>query len=163
MVQCSAGRTLRAGESTRFRIVARVADDVRGTVSNTVNASSSQPDPNPRNNTDRARITVTPPVQPQVPEVDPPGRIKDQGVTELYSERPPTNAGQRARVQVNCVPRVQRMPRGDYSYCRLETRADGSLWIVVSSSTPLRITVRLTAPAVPGYSAMDVTYRYSTG
>ncbi len=161
-VQCSAGRTLAAGESTTFRLVARVATDVRGKVSNTAIGSSSQRDPDPSNNRDSATITVTPPTQPQVPEVDPPDKIKDRGPTELYEERPPTNAGQRARVQVSCVPIVQRIPRGDYEYCRVETRADGSIWIVVPGSTPLDITVRLTAPAVPGYSKMDIAYRYST-
>jgi len=30
-------------------------------------------------------------------------------------------------------------------------------------ATPLQITVRLTAPAVPGYSKMDITYAYTTG
>jgi hypothetical protein len=142
--------------------VARVASDVRGKVSNVAVGSSSQRDPDPSNNRDRSTITVTPPTQPQVPVVDPPDRIKDRGQTELYDERPPTNAGQRARVQVSCVPLVQRAPRGDFEYCRLETRADGSIWIVVSGTTPLSITVRLTAPAVTGYSAMDITYRYST-
>ena len=164
-VQCSAGRTLTAGESTSFRLVARVSADVRGKITNTVVGSSSQRDPDPSNNRDSTRITVTdptPPTQPQVPLVDPPGKIKDNGATELYEERPETNAGQRARVQVSCVPVVQRTPRGDYSYCRLETRADGSIWIVVPGTTPLSITVRLTAPAVPGYSKMDIAYRYST-
>ena len=61
------------------------------------------------------------------------------------------------------MPQMQRAPRGDFNYCTLETRADGSIWIVVPGTTPLAITVRLTAPAVPGYSKMDVTYRYSTG
>ena len=161
-VQCSAGRTLQAGDSTTFRLVARVASDVRGSLSNTAVGSSSQRDPDPSNNRDRITITVTPPVQPQVPEVDPPSDIKDRGPTELYEERPPTNAGQRARVQVSCVPQVQRIVRGDYAYCRLETRADGSIWIVVPGTTPLDITVRLTAPAVPGYAKMDISYRYST-
>lgn len=161
-VQCSAGRTLTAGESTTFRLVARVATSVRGKVTNTAAGSSSQRDPDPSNNRDSTTITVTPPTQPQVPLIDPPDKIKDSGATELYEERPPTNAGQRARVQVSCVPVVQRIPRGDYSYCRLETRADGSIWIVVPGTTPLSITVRLTAPAVPGYSKMDIAYRYST-
>jgi uncharacterized repeat protein (TIGR01451 family) len=161
-VQCSAGRTLTAGQSTTFRLVARVASDLRGKVSNVAVGSSSQRDPDPSNNRDSSTITVTPPTQPQVPVVDPPDKIKDRGQTELYEERPPTNAGQRARVRVSCVPLVQRTPRGDFEYCRLETRADGSIWIVVQGTTPLDITVRLTAPAVPGYSTMDITYRYST-
>jgi hypothetical protein len=125
--------------------------------------SSSQRDPDPSNNRGSSTITITPPTQPQVPVVDPPDEIKDRGQTELYEERPPTNAGQRARVQVSCMPQMQRAPRGDFNYCTLETRADGSIWIVVPGTTPLAITVRLTAPAVPGYSKMDVTYRYSTG
>jgi uncharacterized repeat protein (TIGR01451 family) len=162
-VQCSAGRTLKAGESTTFRLVARVASDLRGDVRNVVVASSSQPDPNPDNNRDRATITVSPPIREQVPTIDPPVRIKDRGETELYDRQPPTNAGQEARVQVTCTPVVMRLPRGDYSYCRTQTRADGSIWIVVPGTTPLNITVRLTAPAVPGYSRMDVTYRYRTG
>lgn len=161
-VQCSAGRTLKAGQSTTFRLVARVAPDVRGEVRNAAVASSSQPDPDPANNRDRDTITVTPPTQQQVPLVDPPERIKDRGTTKLYDEQPPTNAGQRARVQVSCIPLVQRIPRGDYAYCRLQTRADGSIWIVVPGTTPLNITVRLTAPAVPGYSKLDVAYRYTT-
>jgi len=161
-VQCSAGQTLAAGESTTFRLVARVADDVRGKVSNVAVGSSSQRDPDRSNNRDSATITVTPPTQPQVPVVDPPDKIKDRGPTELYEERPPTNAGQRARVQVSCVPIVQRIPRGDYEYCRLETRGDGSIWIIVPGTTPLDVTVRLTAPAVTGYSKMDIAYRYST-
>ena len=45
---------------------------------------------------------------------------------------------------------------------RAQTPADGSIWIVVPGTTPLSITVRLTAPAVPGYSKMDIAYRYST-
>ena len=161
-VQCSAGRTLAAGESTTFRLVVRIGADVRGKVTNAASGSSSQRDPDPSNNRDSTSITVTPPVQPQVPVIEPPGKINDRGPTKLYEERPPTNAGQRARVQVSCLPLVQRIPRGDYSYCRLETRADGSIWIVVPGTTPLSITVRLTAPAVPGYSAMDIAYRYST-
>jgi uncharacterized repeat protein (TIGR01451 family) len=161
-IQCSADRTLRSGESITFRLVARVASDVRGDVTNTVVASSSQPDPDPSNNRDRETITVTPPIRDQVPTIDPPDRIKDRGETELYDRQPPTNAGQDARVQVTCKPVVTRIPRGDYSYCRLQTRADGSIWIVVPGTTPLDITVRLTAPAVPGFTKMDVTYRYST-
>lgn len=161
-VQCSAGRTLQAGESTTFRLVARVAADVRGSVSNAAVGSSSQRDPDPSNNRDSTTITVTPPVQPQIPEVDPPDDIKDRGPTEIYEERPPTNAGQRARVQVSCVPAVQRVARGDFAYCRVETRTDGSIWIIVPGTTPLDITVRLTAPAVPGYAKMDISYRYST-
>ncbi len=161
-VQCSAGRTLQAGKSTTFRLVVRVASDVRSEVRNTVVASSSQRDPDPSNNRDRAMIDVTPPTKQQVPLVDPPDRIKDRGPTELYEERPPTNAGLRATVQVTCQPILPRIPRGDYAYCRLETRTDGSIWLVVPGTTPLNVTVRLTAPAVPGYSRMDVTYRYST-
>ena len=161
-MQCSAGRTLTEGESTTFRLVVRVGSDVRGKVTNTAVGSSSQRDPDPSNNRDSTSISVTPPTKPQVPLIDPPGKIKDSGATELYEERPPTNAGQRARVQVSCVPVVQRIPRGDYAYCRLETRSDGSIWIVVPGTTPLSITVRLTAPAVPGYSKMDIAYRYST-
>ena len=161
-IQCSAGRTLKAGQSTTFTIVARVAADLRGDVRNFVVASSSQRDPDPSNNRDRVTITVTPPIQEQVPTVDPPERIKDRGATKLYDKRPPTNAGQRARVQVTCQPVVQRTPRGDFSYCRLETRSDGSIWIVVPRAVPLDITVRLTAPAVSGFSRMDIAYRYST-
>ncbi len=163
IVQCSAGRTLGAGESTRFRIVARVGADVRGTVPNTVIASSSQPDPRPSNNRDRVSITVIPALQDQVPLVEPPRRIKDRGLTELFAKRPPTNAGQAARVQVTCQPLVQRQPRGDFEYCRVVTRANGSIWIDIRGGVPLMVTVRLTAPAVPGYSAMDVRYRYRTG
>jgi uncharacterized repeat protein (TIGR01451 family) len=161
-IQCSADGTLRSGGSTTFRLVARVDGDLRGTVRNVVTASSSQPDPDPANNRDRVTITVTPPTQDQVPLIEPPRRIKDSGSTKLFDERPPTNAGQDARVQVACQPIVQRTPRGDFSYCRLETRADGSIWIVVPRAIPLDITVRLTAPAVPGYSRMDIAYRYST-
>ena len=164
-IQCSAGRTLTAAQSTTFELVARVAADASGTIRNTVVASSSQRDPDPSNNRDTAAITVEPPVppiEPQVPLVDPPDRIKDRGKTELYDERPPTNAGQRAKVQVTCMPIVQRITRGDYEYCRVKTRADGSIWIDVPGTTPLQITVRLTAPAVPGYSRMDISYGYTT-
>lgn len=161
-IQCSADRTLTAGQSTTFTVVARVAADLRGKVTNAAVGSSSQRDPDPSNNGDSTTITVTPPVQPQVPAVDPPDRIKDRGATELYDRQPVTNAGQRARVQVSCVPAVPRIPRGDYAYCRLETRADGSIWIVVPGTTPLNITVRLTAPATPGFAKMDIAYRYST-
>jgi uncharacterized repeat protein (TIGR01451 family) len=161
-IQCSADRTLKSGDSITFRLVARVASDVRGQVRNAAIGSSSQPDPDPSNNRDQATITVTPPTQEQVPLIEPPDRIKDRGATELFNRRPPTNAGQDARVQVTCQPIVTRIPRGDFAYCRLETRADGSIWIVVPGTTPLDITVRLTAPAMPGFSQMDVAYRYST-
>ena len=165
-IQCSAGRTLQAGQSTTFALATRVASSATGTIRNTVVGSSSQRDPDPSNNRDTATITVVPPVpptQPQLPLIEPPDRIKDRGKTELYDERPPTNAGQRARVQVTCLPIVQRITRGDYDYCRVKTRADGSIWIHVPGTTPLQITVRLTAPAVPGYSKMDITYAYTTG
>ena len=167
-VQCSAGRSLDKGESTTFKIVARIASDVRGTIYNTAFGSSSQPDPNPSNNRDRTAVTVTPPAQPQKPLVDPPGRIKDRGTTELYEERPPTNAGQKGTVSVTCTPLVTRgalmagTPRGDYEYCRLVTRPDGSIWIDIPGTSPLGVTVRVTAPAVPGYTSMDVKYRYQT-
>lgn len=161
-IQCSADRTLKSGDSVTFRLVARVADDLRGKVTNSAVGSSSQPDPKPSNNRDRVTITVTPPIQDQVPLIEPPDRIKDRGATKLYDRRPPTNAGQDARVQATCRPIVKRLPRGDYSYCRLETRPDGSIWIVVPGTVPLDITIRVTAPAVAGYSAMDVAYRYST-
>ena len=39
---------------------------------------------------------------------------------------------------------------------------DGRIIIDVPGTTALRITVRLTAPAVPGYRAMDVSYEYRT-
>ncbi len=167
-IQCSAGRALNSGASTTFRIVVRIDPALRGTVTNTVLASSSQPDPDPSNNRDRTSITVTPPTQPQIPLVSPPDTIKDRGQTELYERRPPTNAGQRARVTLTCTPILTRgtltlgTPRGDVTYCRLVTRSDGSLWIDVPGTSPLSITLRLRAPAAPGFTAMDVTYRYRT-
>ena len=167
-IQCSAGRTLTSGESTTFRIVVRIDPALRGKITNTVLASSSQPDPDPSNNRDRTSITVTPPTQPQIPLVSPPDAIKDRGQTEIYERRPPTNAGQRARVTVTCTPILTRgtltlgTPRGDVTYCRFFTRPGGSLWLDVPGTSALRINVRITAPAVPGYTAMDVTYRYRT-
>ncbi len=161
-VQCSADRTLKAGESTTFRLVAKVASSVRGKVTNSVTASSSQPDPNPDNNRARVTVTVDPPAQKQVPLTDPAKRIKSSGSTQLYREPPLTNAGQQAKVKVTCQPLLDRTPRGDYSYCAVTTRADGSIWITVPGTRALSITVTVKAPAVPGYSAMKKSYTYST-
>ncbi|MGI9196122.1 MAG: hypothetical protein ACR2KE_01520 [Candidatus Nanopelagicales bacterium] len=163
-VTCSAGETLKAGESTTFRIVAAVATDARGSITNAVVASSSQPDPDPSNNRDRTTITVTPPAppeQPQQPLIDPPDTIKDSGTTEIYDEKPPTNAGQTAKVQVSCQPLLTQ-PRGDFTYCTVTKRSDGSIWIFVPGTSALQVKVRITAPAVTGYSKMDITYVYTT-
>lgn len=162
-IQCSAGVTLKAGESTRFTLVAQVSSSTRGSVTNAVVASSSQPDPDPSNNRDRSTITITPPEptdKPQKPLVEPPETIKPEGSTEIYEEKPPTNAGQRAKVQVTCVPLLT--TRGDYSYCQVTTRPDGSIWVTVPGTGALQIAVRITAPAVPGYKKMDITYTYTT-
>ena len=165
VVQCSAGVTLTKGESTEFMLVARVAADASGTITNRVTASSSQPDPDPSNNRDRSTITVEPPDPPLIPQVpieEPPDRIKDRGTTVIYEEKPTTNADQQARVTVTCQPLVLRVPRGDFTYCTVKTKADGSLRIRVSGTTALSITVRLRAPAVPGYTRMDASYTYTT-
>ena len=167
-VQCSAAMTLKAGDSTRFKLVAKVSSDASGSITNTVTGSSSQPDPDPSNNRDRTTITITPPEppeEPQKPLIDPPDEIKSEGTTEIYEEKPPTNAGQQARVKVACQPlvyRTQPTPRGDYAYCTVTKRSDGSIWIYVPGTNALQIQVRLTAPAVPGYSKMNITYTYTT-
>ena len=100
--------------------------------------------------------------QSQKPVIDPPDRIKSEGTTEIYDEKPPTNAGQRANVTVTCQPLLGRSPRGDYSYCTVTKRSDGSIWISVPGTSALQVRVRLKAPAVPGYSKMDITYTYTT-
>ena len=163
-IQCSADGVLKSGGRTKFRIVARIDPRVRGIVRNTVVASSSQRDPRPGNNRDRTSIRVTPPAKEQVPLVDPPKRIKDQGRTLLYQRDPLTNAGQRSAVRVTCRPLVTRVsPRGDFEHCRLVRAANGSLYVNVTSRVPVAVTVRLTAPAKGRYRAMDVAYRYRTG
>jgi uncharacterized repeat protein (TIGR01451 family) len=165
-IQCSVEGTLARGEATRFTIVARVGASVRGTVVNTARVSSSQPDTNPRNNRSRATITVTPPVQQQVPLVDPPTRIRPTGTTVIYPGPVPTNAGQRARVSVTCQPLLRDsrgVLRGDFQYCRVIRGANGSIAVSVTGRIPVSVTVRVTAPAKSGYSAMDIRYRYSTG
>ena len=167
-MQCSAGMTLKAGESTRFKLAANVSSDASGSITNTVTGSSSQPDPDPSNNRDRTTITITPPQppeEPQQPLIDPPDEIKSEGTTEIYEEKPPTNAGQQARVKVTCQPLVYRThptPRGDYAYCTVTKRSDGSIWITVPGTNALQIQVRLTAPAVTGYTKMNITYTYTT-
>lgn len=161
-VQCSTDRTLTAGQSTTFTLVARVDSELRGAVKNSVTATSSQPDPNPANNTAKVTITVTPPTQDQVPLINPPKSIKSQGTTELYPEQPLTNAGQRAKVAVTCQPLLERLPRGDFNYCSVTTRADGSIWIRTPGTSALSIKISVTAKAAPGYSSMKVVYRYTT-
>lgn len=164
-IQCSVEGTLTRGASTRFTIVARVDASVRGRLVNVARVSSSQPDDNPRNNTSRASITVTPPAVAQVPLVEPPQRIRPSGTTVIYPGPVPTNAGQRAAVTVTCRPLLQggqRVVRGDFTDCRVMRGANGSVSISVSGRIPLQITVRVTAPARPGYTAMDIRYRYTT-
>lgn len=164
-IQCSVDGTLKRGASTRFTIVARVDSTLRGRVVNTARVSSSQPDDNRRNNTSRATITVTPPATAQVPLVDPPTRIRPSGTTVIYPGPVPTNAGQRATVTVTCRPLLQggqRVVRGDFTHCRVINGANGSVSLRVFGRTPLQVTVRVTAPAKTGYSAMDIRYRYTT-
>jgi len=161
-VQCSADRTLEAGDSTTFTLVAKVSIDLDGKVTNKAEGWSSQPDPDPSNNSGKTTITVTPPVQPQVPLIDPADTIKDRGTTEIYTERPPTNAGQRAKVSVVCQPLLGRFARGDFGYCTVTTRSDGSISVDVPGTNALLITVTIKAKAVPGYTSMKKTYTYTT-
>jgi len=168
-IVCSAETALDAGESTQFVIRARIGQDVRGIVTNQIRGSSSQPDPNPGNNRARATITVTKPAPPtaaQRPLIKPPAVISPQGTTDLYPGPVPTNADQIARVKVTCRPIVSSLritPRGDFRYCIITRRADGSISLTVQAAAPVSITIKVTAPAVPGYDAMDIRYRYRVG
>ncbi len=170
-VTCTVDSVLRPGDSTSFIIRARIGENVRGTVTNTARASSSQPDDNPRNNRARARVTVVGELTPQVPLVQPPRTIKPQGTTQVYPGPVRTNAGQTATVSITCRPIVLRSarsegtisPQGDFVDCRVIRGANGSVAIWVRGARPVRVTVRVTAPSVPGYTALDQRYRYTVG
>ena len=160
-IACSAG-TLSPGESTSFRIAAVVAKGATGEATNVAYGASDIPDPDPDNNTDTSTVTIKDQgKQEQVPTTQPPDKIRDSGKTVIYNKPPKTNAGQRASVTVTCAPRGAQS-RGDFEYCRVIRKPDGRIIIDVPGTTALRITVRLTAPAVPGYRAMDVSYEYRT-
>jgi uncharacterized repeat protein (TIGR01451 family) len=168
-VTCTVDSVLRPGDSTTFILRARIANSMRGVVTNTARASSSQPDDNPRNNRARARVTVVGELTPQVPLVQPPRNIDPQGTTQLYPGPVPTNAGQTASVTVTCRPIVLRRtdglvaPQGDFTDCRVIRGANGSVSVWVRGTRPVRVTVRVTAPAVPGYTALDQRYSYTVG
>jgi hypothetical protein len=68
-----------------------------------------------------------------------------------------------ATVRVTCRPIVDRVSRGDFHYCRLERRADGSIALTTRGDLPLRVTLTVTAPATTGYERMVVRYRYRVG
>jgi len=160
-IACAAG-TLSPGESTSFTIAAVVAKGATGQATNVAYGESDLPDPDPDNNTDESTVNITDKGrQEQVPTTQPPDKIRDSGKTVIYNKPPKTNAGQRAYVTVTCAPRgVQ--TRGDVDYCRVIRKPNGKLLIDVPGTTALRITVRVTAPAVPGYRAMDIVYEYTT-
>lgn len=168
-VTCSAETVLRPGDSTTFVIRARIATSIRGAVTNTARASSSQPDNNLSNNRAKARITVVGELTPQVPLVQPPRQINPQGTTQLYPGPVPTNAGQTATVTVTCRPMMVRSartamvitPQGDFTDCRVIQGANGSVSIWVRGTRPVRVTVRVSAPAVAGYTALNQRYRYT--
>lgn len=170
-VTCTVDSVLRPGDSTTFVIRARIAKNIRGTVINTARASSSQPDDNPRNNRARARVTVVGDITPQVPLVQPPRSIKPQGTTQVYPGPVPTNAGQTATVTITCRPIVLRSatadaaitPQGDFTDCRVIRGSNGAVSIWVRGARPVQVTVRVSAPAVPGYTALNQRYRYTAG
>ncbi len=59
VVTCNAG-TLEPGHTAAFQIVVELAPDLTGTISNTVRAESTTPDPEPANNEETAKIPASP-------------------------------------------------------------------------------------------------------
>ena len=91
-------------------------------------------------------VTKQKPVKP----LNMPASVRRSGTTTLLGSPVRTNAGQTARVQVRCT-RPASGAAGELRLCRVIRK--GGAVKVQTFGIPARITVAITAKAVPGYTA----------
>ena len=75
-----------------------------------------------------------------------------------------TNAGQTVKVSVTCrgysSGRTMAVPRGDYELCTVRTFAKRGKVTLTTYGNPVKVLVKLKAPATEGYSAYTKKKRY---
>jgi hypothetical protein len=93
-----------------------------------------------------------------------PAGLKNPGTTLIVHEPVTTNAKERATVTVTGTPATGAglVAKGDVRPFAVVRAANGNLYVVLSGSAALRITVTVSAPAVPGYTAYSYTKAYRT-
>ncbi len=91
-----------------------------------------------------------------------PASLRNPGTTLLIHQPVRTNAKQTATVRVNGVAVAGIAPRGDVSPFRVVRASNGNVFAVVSGAAALRVTVTVSAPAVPGFTPYSFTKVYTT-
>lgn len=89
--------------------------------------------------------------------MDLPDEIANPGTTVIVERPIETNAGQTVTVAVACSAyspgRARIAPRGDYELCTVRKYTKRGKVTVTTYGNPVKVTVRLKAPAVEGYTS----------
>ena len=95
---------------------------------------SAEPSPTPTPTPDGKK-----PQKPANGKGKPPARVKKSGVTMIAGANPKTNAGQRIRTRVRCVP-IKAAAAGETRYCTVKRSANGMV-MLTTYGKPVRVIV----------------------
>jgi hypothetical protein len=112
-------------------------------------------------------ITVVVPIQVGQPQVAVnlklPKRLK-LGTNTIIEGPVRTNAKQTATVRVTCGPILRAKPMGaGGTDCIVRRDSNGGITLLVRADEPLRVTVRLSAPAKGDFAPYNEVRRYTVG
>lgn len=89
-----------------------------------------------------------------------PKKLASPGLTKVVRVPVVTNAGQNAKVRITGRTRAASVAGETRPFVVI--RKDGYLWVKLSGTEPMRVTVRLRAKAVPGYTDYQFSKVYKT-
>lgn len=137
-------------------------------------SSTSSPAPSPTA-TPTTTPTPAPERLPQTPiaALPTPKKVKPFGPTTLLPATVMTNAGQPAKVRVDCsIPQRARglvplllspkNPMGDLRLCKVKRGKDGKVSVTVLFAPPVKVTMTLSAPAKGKYGPYKQVVSYTT-